>query len=186
MTPWKQFKSDWEDCDKCPLCNTRDKIVLARGRIPCDVLFCGEAPGVSEDTLGLPFVGPAGKLLDEWISTALEETSELQPPEGKFRAAFTNLVCCIPLGDDGQKTNEPDKKDIRACNPRLVEFIKLCNPQHIVCVGKLAFKHCPRIDGIGYTEITHPAAVLRAEAAQQGLLIQRAVVILQDLFEELV
>ena len=184
MTPWLEFKNKWKDCDKCPLCNTRDKIVLAKGKIPCDVLFVGEAPGVSEDILGIPFVGPAGKLLDDWIETALDipnsDTLNLPP-----RMAFTNLVCCIPLGDDGQKTNEPDKKDIKACNPRLVEFIKLCKPQHIVCVGKLAFKHCPRIDGIGYTEIVHPAAVLRAEVGQQGLLIQRSVVILQDLFEEL-
>jgi uracil-DNA glycosylase len=62
-------------------------VVLCRGRLPCDVLFVGEAPGVSEDVLGRPFVGPAGKLLDTIVERALD---------GQYDCAMTNLVACIP------------------------------------------------------------------------------------------
>jgi uracil-DNA glycosylase len=62
-------------------------VVLARGRIPAPILLCGEAPGVSEDVLGSPFIGPAGKLLDHILARAID---------GQFDYCLTNLVGCIP------------------------------------------------------------------------------------------
>src|SRR4051812_28157858 len=99
MTTWLQHVQRWKDCQRCPLGQQRGRICLTRackagdqpgaygGRLPCDVLFIGEAPGSSEDALGLPFVGPAGDLLDQIKQRAL-------PPETS--CAFTNLVACYP------------------------------------------------------------------------------------------
>jgi uracil-DNA glycosylase len=70
-TLWSAHVDDWKDCTRCPLHTVRSNVVLARGSIPCDILFVGEAPGRSEDALGKPFVGPAGILLDEMIEDAL-------------------------------------------------------------------------------------------------------------------
>lgn len=64
---------EWENCTRCPLCETRRNIVLSRGKVPCDVLFIGEGPGESEDVLGAPFVGPAGHLLDHIIERSVPQ-----------------------------------------------------------------------------------------------------------------
>jgi len=117
---YKQHREKWNDCEKCELCNQRGSVVLARGKIPCDLLFIGEAPGQSEDVLGVPFVGPAGKLLDSIIDQAtLTGRAEYSPGSGKPvpnenfpRIAFTNLVSCIPKGEDGNKIQEPEKQHI--------------------------------------------------------------------------
>lgn len=155
--------------------------MLARGKLPCDVLFVGEAPGVSEDLLGMPFIGPAGKLLDSIISDAYSMI-DIEP----LRVAFTNLVACIPLGEDGRKVSEPPESAILACRDRLVEFVDLAQPRSIVYVGKLAEKYELEHTGASITSIQHPAAILRAGIESQGLMIQRCAVTLADLFEELI
>ena len=84
----------WKDCTQCDLCEGRRNVVLARGKIPCHVLFLGEGPGLSEDVAGKPFCGPAGKLLDEQINYALdtEDWISLDYP----RIAISNVIACIP------------------------------------------------------------------------------------------
>ena len=140
----------------------------------------GEAPGASEDVLGQPFVGPAGALLDRIIAKALRGR--------KVAIAFTNLVACIPLGEDGAKTAEPSLESIEACRDRLIEFAKIAQPRAVVCVGKLASKYLPYINPLlteTITHITHPAAILRAKEEQQGLLIQTCTVTISDLLTDL-
>lgn len=174
MTPYQQHKRYWSGCERCCLCEHRKKVVLCRGRLPCDVLFIGEAPGMSEDVIGRPFVGPAGKLLDAIAEEALGDRSR----------AFTNLVACIPKDGELVKTGEPPKESIEACAPRLLELIEMANPKLFVAVGVLAGKWLPKI----YKElpvdrtiqIVHPAAILRAEPVQQGILVQRAIVSLSN------
>lgn len=215
LTPFKKFVAKWQDgCGSCQ-CESANKVVLCRGSIPCDVLFIGEAPGASEDILGQPFVGPAGKLLDGIIQEAFGD-SELcsiclkggirdtltktpsglvcqnghgEPPTTRLRLAFTNLVGCIPAKDEETgKIGEPDKAQIKQCQPRLVEFIDLAKPRMIVTVGALALKHMPPLDmkrGIAkISSIVHPAAILRAVPAQQGMMRRRAVVVLATALEE--
>jgi len=89
MTPYQRFVSRWGDCRKCILCRSRSRIVLARGRVPADVLLVGEAPGESENVIGSPFTGPAGHLLDQIVKHALRGRPALS-------CCFTNLICCIP------------------------------------------------------------------------------------------
>lgn len=174
-------------------CGIANKRCLARGSIPADVLFVGEAPGESEDSLGVPFIGPAGHLLDRIVAEGL-------PPH--VRKAFTNIVGCIPRDETGMKFTEPDPAQIKVCQPRLIEFVNICQPQMIVLVGKLSQKWFPKKalikPNVGYTggpcgtepkyvEMTHPAAILRNNIAAQEWMIDTAIATLrtacEDLFE---
>lgn len=160
----------WQRCRGCLLHVKRTSVVFSRGTIPCEILFLGEAPGESEDVVGIPFVGPAGKLLDKIIDQAYVEAGR------KFTHCFYNLVGCIPRDESGGKSGEPTKASIKSCSMRLVEFLGICKPKVIVCVGKLAYKYLPEYGYAKVVEITHPAAILRSDITQRGLLIQRAIV----------
>lgn len=186
---WKAHKANWIACTRCPLQEHRTNVVLARGKVPADVLFIGEAPGRSEDVLGSPFLGPAGHLLDDQIKAA-----------GLLgnRLAFTNLVGCIPLerDEDGtlSKVSEPPKASILACSPRVAEFVLLCRPKFLILVGGLAQKWTAKIPevvdavadkGITVVDVVHPAAILRAEVAQRAIAIRRVVAALENVANDL-
>lgn len=181
-TPYTQLVGEWANCQRCQLCATRKNVVMVRGKIPCDVLFVGESPGTSEDVLGRPFVGPSGKLLDNIVAAA---------GLGEYRLAFANLLGCIPLGEDG-KLSEPPEWAVAACEPRLTRLVEMCKPRLLVCVGKHAgeyleqgFRHSVKVPrGLPQVRITHPAAILRANLASQGLLSQKCVVTLRNAVEE--
>lgn len=133
---WQLHVEKWRDCSECTLCTQRNRIVLGRGQVPADVVFVGEAPGDSEDVIGQPFVGPAGKLLDEVIRLAVAGR------ERTLRLAFTNLVCCFPKEAKQTDNHQPAYEEIKACAPRLGEFIEVvARPEMVVCVGDLA-KDC--------------------------------------------
>lgn len=180
MTNYERHVIRWEYCDRCVLRKHRKRVVLAGGIVPAPILFVGEAPGASEDVIGRPFVGPAGKLLHRVIDSALD---------GQYDYALTNLVACIPKDASGSKAGEPPKASIRACASRLRDFTGLCEPRLIVRVGKLATKWVEDIfiyhDGsqikdCHYADIIHPAAILRMDVSQRGLAIQRSIVVLEN------
>ena len=178
----------------------KKKVVLARGSLPCDVLFVGEAPGESENVLGVPFAGPAGRLLDQIIQASLggvettypDSTHDTRP----LRVAFTNVVCCIPRDPENplEKWTEPEDEQIESCRDRLEEFIgKVAKPRLVVMVGKVAehwltqgYKHSIKIPETCKTvAITHPAAILRAPTVQRDFAVQRCVVTLSNAVEDL-
>ncbi len=186
MTPFQEHKKKWGSCKRCKLHEQRRRVVLLRGEIPSPILFIGEAPGLSENALGKPFCGPAGKMLDRIISVA---------GISKSMYAITNLVGCIPRGED--KVQEPSDVYIRACEGRLNEVIWLCKPKLLVLLGKLAQKHVygqaqfygekhtdslPWLYGscLEFLHLDHPAALLRLPVVQKGLAIQRAIEHLSD------
>jgi len=169
LTPFQRHAARWGGCTECLLRKNRARVVLARGSIPCDVLFVGEAPGDSEDVVGVPFIGPAGRLLDHVIE---------QAGLGDHRLALTNLVCCVPK-DSGNIKGEPPKDAILACRPRLEDFISICGPRLIICVGSLSQRWTPD-DGTPMVGIIHPAAILRMDASQRPLAIKRCVVTVAD------
>ncbi len=189
MTPWEAHVDRWSLCHRCPLGSQRTKICLARGQLPCDVLFVGEAPGVSEDLLGYPFAGPAGHLLNEWVAAAsavFEETFAKSP-----RVGFTNLVACFPREAKESGDHQPEPDEIKECSPRLNELLKLAKPKLVVCVGALADKWVRKIKfGVDLgldpqiLSIVHPSAVLRATIAQRDMMAQQARVRLQTAFQE--
>ena len=174
FNPLQQFTDRWSSCTRCPLSKNRYKVVLYRGNIPADVLFIGEAPGQSEDTLGQPFRGPAGRVLDDILRDAKSELLELN---GKtFTFALTNVVCCIPeitagdieSGDFDESSQlgirDPTKAEAEACNPRLLEFVALVKPRLIVRLGKVsAASTADLVAEAPMRSLIHPAAILRME-----------------------
>ena len=200
MTRLELFTQKWRrgcGSDQC----SKARVVLYKGTLPCDLLFIGEAPGESENVLGRPFVGPAGKLLDSIIEDAVgglvlgagaiteNDISDGEP----VRCAFTNVVGCIPRESDGEKAKEPEHEQILCCQGRLAEFVKLANPRLIVCIGALARDYtdpmlkdaCPIREDVPRVAITHPAAILRANVTNRGLMRQRCVVTLRNAVLEL-
>lgn len=167
MSTWTEHVSRWKDCTNCPLCCQRDRICLARGTVPCEVLFVGEAPGASEDAIGQPFVGPAGRLLDQIIERALPKSATY---------ALTNLVCCFPREAKAAGDNEPAVTEIRACRPRLEEFVNISQPRLIVCVGALAAEYVYRSRTLVNCDIVHPAAILRMPLAQKQMAVEKCIV----------
>lgn len=218
---YQQHVADWRACTGCTLSERRNRVVLFRGSVPCDVLFVGEAPGESEDVVGTPFVGPAGKFLDGMILEAFgrntfceicrrEERIEKQydsdsgvvcdrghgGSEGRpLRVGFTNLVGCIPRGDDGGKVAEPEDESIHACSGRLIDLVRIASPVLLVQVGKLAetwltpgYKvsiPLPLRPNAATVKITHPAAILRARVDQREFFRQQCVVTLRNAVAEL-
>lgn len=182
---FQAHREKWIDCTLCQLCERRKRVVILRGSVPAEVLFIGEAPGESEDVLGKPFAGPAGHLLDKIVA----EAKRLAGVEAT--TAFTNLVCCIPRDETNTKLAQPPIESIEACSERLIETVLLVNPKMFVWVGGLAGKHAPKylppglVGPTRYIEIIHPAAILRANISQQGLMIQRSIVTLSEALEEL-
>lgn len=188
LTPWKRHCEHWSEGCGSGLCLRRNtRIVLGKGKLPAEVLFVGEAPGESENVLGLPFVGPAGKLLDSIVDRA---------GLSSYRLAFTNLTGCIPREEDGSKASEPLPDEVDACSGRLKEFVQLADGSNktlrfIVCVGAMArdylspgYQSSIKLHrSIPMIEIKHPAAILRGQLAQRGLSVQKCVVTLADAAE---
>lgn len=163
-SPYRLHVERWSAGCGASICPGSHRRCLARGSLPCDVLFVGEAPGESEDVLGEPFRGPAGQLLDEIVRRAtghLRRCSNcargnlwaLSPspenpllcPHGcgeedsePLKIAFTNVVGCIPRSEDGSKVEEPDGDDVQSCRPRLQEFVNIARPWLAIAVGKVA------------------------------------------------
>ncbi len=181
MSKWTNHRERWKNCTECELSESCTQVVLARGRLPCDILFVGEAPGVSEDVLGKPFVGPAGKLLDKITRSGLSVASF------PVSCAWTNLVSCIPKDEEGAKTREPPPESIEACAPRLREFVRLADPQVLVAVGLVAERWLHKILRARYriVNVMHPAAILRMDVSQRGLAIQRTVDRIEDVVTSL-
>jgi DNA polymerase len=133
-------------------------------------MFIGEAPGLSEDSLGKPFVGPAGKLLDHIIANAL------QPFEDRYTFAFMNLVGCVPKDETQKKMGAPPDWVIEKCWPRLEELIAIAEPSILIAVGQLA-EEWLEVD----VRITHPSFILsKLGPSQRPLAIQKATYVIED------
>jgi uracil-DNA glycosylase family 4 len=176
VSAWTDHVDKWKDCTLCPLAQQRSRICIARGTLPCSVLFVGEAPGASEDAIGLPFVGPAGHLLDQIIERSIPKNVDY---------ALTNLVCCFPAEAKAEGTNKPHHTEILSCRPRLVEFVNIARPSLIVCVGSLVKEYIDHNDTVHCIDITHPAAILRMPLAQKNMAAQRMVVIIRNAVDNL-
>lgn len=157
MTPWQQHVASWKNCTACSACTSRRHVILARGTVPCDVLFVGEAPGKSEDSLNKASAGPAGHLLDQIIGLAWTATERSLTDLPTY--AFTYLTACIPVAVPGQRL-EPTEESIKACRERFAECLQLCRPRLVVALGKLAAKWLRVATNVPMVEIVHPATIL--------------------------
>ena len=121
-------------CNKCRLCEKRNKVVPGMGVLNPDVLVVGEGPGGDEDMQGLPFVGKAGQYLDKWL-----EAIGLSRHTNCF---IGNVVKCRP-----PMNRDPQPDEIAACLPYLERQIALIKPKFILTVGRISSAGC----GAGHT-----------------------------------
>lgn len=167
------FQQRWKNCQGCPLHELRNRVVHFRGIIPARILLIGEAPGESEDELGRPFVGKAGKLLDELLEAAGVE-------DGDF--CIVNTVGCIPkrLVDGRFEIGPPEKPEIRACSARLKELIEHVHPKLIVLLGNVAASSVdPFLPGLSIVQrLVHPSAIERG--GRDPIQIKRFVLTLRQ------
>ena len=126
---WEELKAEVAGCMKCGLCNKRTNTVFGVGDEKAKWLFIGEGPGRSEDARGEPFVGPAGKLLDNMLAAL-----DLRRGDNAYIA---NIVKCRPTDPSG-KDRPPTPEETAACVPYLLRQIALIEPTVIVALGKTA------------------------------------------------
>lgn len=162
MLGWKELKDTCNSCTRCGLCETRHHVVFGIGNENTDIMFVGEGPGEQEDLKGEPFVGPAGKLLDDMLSIIDLDRSE--------NCYICNIVKCRP-----PRNRDPLETEQDACIEYLRNQVALVKPKMIVCLGRIAAKRLIDPDyritrqhgqwvnkgGIWMTAIYHPSALLR-------------------------
>jgi uracil-DNA glycosylase len=160
-------------CVRCPLHLGRTNVVFGSGNANADLMFVGEAPGMHEDLQGLPFVGRAGKLLDELLEGVGLRRSDV---------FITNVLLCRPPGN-----RDPQPDEIDTCKPYLHRKIELIEPKVICTLGNFATKLLtrsqrgitgvhgrPQVHEIGgrtvrVFPIYHPAAALRSTRTLEEL-----------------
>ncbi len=161
MDRWELLEQECKNCTQCGLCERRHNVVFGVGSREANILFVGEGPGEQEDLQGEPFVGPAGKLLDDMLSIIDLDRSNCY---------IANIVKCRP-----PQNRDPMDVEQDACIGYLQRQIQLLQPKIIVCLGRIAAKRLIEEDfritrqhgtwteknGIWYTAVYHPSALLR-------------------------
>jgi uracil-DNA glycosylase len=148
------------NCRRCPLGHSRTRAVPGVGAADSRIMIVGEAPGQNEDQQGEPFVGAAGKLLDQFLRGI-----------GLTRADvfITNILKCRPPGN-----RDPQPLEVEACSPYLEQQQRLIKPEVVLLLGRHAlarllpgYESISRLhgkvivkDGVTYIPIYHPAAAL--------------------------
>lgn len=122
---WPELKQQVRDCQRCDLRAGCKQTVLGTGDEQADWMFIGEAPGAEEDERGEPFVGEAGKLLDNMLAA-------IKLQRGK-QVYIANVVKCRP-----PENHSPSAEQAQQCMPYLARQIELIQPKLIVALGKVA------------------------------------------------
>lgn len=161
MDKWEELEQACLQCTRCSLCSGRSNVVFGVGNKDADILFIGEGPGEQEDLRGEPFVGPAGKLLDDMLSIIDLDRSKVY---------IANIVKCRP-----PRNRDPQEDEQEACIGYLRKQVALIQPKIIVCLGRISARkiiypqyritreHGTWINrnGVWMTAIYHPSALLR-------------------------
>jgi uracil-DNA glycosylase len=159
---WIPLKAAVSGCTKCGLHKTRTQTVFGVGDENADWMLIGEAPGAEEDRLGDPFVGQAGKLLDNMLAAI-----GLSRRENVYIA---NVLKCRPPGN-----RNPAPEEVEQCSPHLLKQIELIKPKLIVAMGRFAAqtlldsdasiasmrRRVHRYAGVPLIVTYHPAYLLR-------------------------
>jgi len=159
-----EIREELGDCRRCKLCETRRNIVFGSGNPNADLMFIGEGPGADEDEQGLPFVGRAGKKLTDIIEKGMLLDRERD-------TYICNIIKCRPPGN-----RDPERDEIEACKPFLIEQVRAVKPKVIVALGKPAASTLlgrsvaitkergtwHEFDGVKLLPTFHPAYLLRS------------------------
>lgn len=162
MHTWETLERSCRNCERCELCRSRTNPVFGVGNRTADIMFVGEGPGEQEDLQGIPFVGPAGKLLDEMLCIIDLDRNR--------NCYIGNIVKCRP-----PQNRDPREEEQDACIGYLRNQVALIQPKIIVCLGRISAKRLIHPEyritrehgqwvnknGIWMTAIYHPSALLR-------------------------
>lgn len=156
-------------CQRCGLATARTHVVISRGNPLARLMLIGEGPGQHEDETGLPFVGRAGRLLDQILaSVGLDQEQDIY---------ICNVVKCRPPGN-----RKPTPEEMAHCRPWLQRQIQLVNPAVVLLAGSTAMTGVLGIktgitkmrgqwierDGRVYMPVFHPSFLLRNASRQKG------------------
>ena len=161
MYTWDELTNFIVNCHRCPLCETRKNAVMGKGNFNADIMFIAEAPGSTEDEMGVPFVGPAGQLFDKLLADCGLTRDEIY---------ITNILKCHP-----PRNRDPLESEKARCFEYLRYETFLLKPKIIVCLGRVAAQrllapdykitkqHGTWIHRKKYmmTAVYHPSALLR-------------------------
>lgn len=164
MDTFEQLKAECSACERCGLCQTRTNLVFGIGNEHSDLMLIGEGPGEKEDLQGIPFVGPAGKLLDVQLELIGLKREDVY---------IANIVKCRP-----PLNRDPAPEERTACSGWLQRQITLVDPKVIVCLGRISattlidpgFRitrdhgQWYDLNGRKYIATFHPSALLRDES----------------------
>jgi uracil-DNA glycosylase len=139
----EELKAVWEQartCTRCPqLASTRQSVVFGAGNAGADLMFIGEAPGANEDRQGLPFVGQAGRLLEQLLSEIGLERGDV---------FIANVLKCRPPGN-----RDPLPQEIDNCRPYLYRQLELIAPKVVCTLGNFSTKLLRNDPGTGITRL---------------------------------
>ncbi len=164
---WDELRQCVSDCTRCELSESRTKTVFGVGNRGADWMIIGEAPGAEEDRRGEPFVGRAGKMLDEMLRSI---------GQGRDSVFIANILKCRPPNNRDPKPAEAAK-----CRDYLERQIALVRPKIILAVGKTAAQNLTGSDdpvgrmrgrvhdlnGIPMVVTYHPAYLLRSPSQKR-------------------
>jgi DNA polymerase len=134
----KAVYEEARECARCPLHQTRTTVVFGAGNADAELMFIGEAPGASEDRMGLPFVGQAGKLLDKLLDEIGLARNDV---------FIANVLKCRPPDN-----RDPHPNEIQACHDYLRRQVALIEPTVICTLGNFSTKLL-RDDTIGISRL---------------------------------
>ena len=159
----EELQSAIKNCRNCKLCSNRTNIVFGVGNTNSNVMFIGEGPGADEDAQGIPFVGKAGKLMNNAFDIVGINREEIY---------IANIVKCRPPNN-----RDPQDDEVDACISYLRNQVMIIKPKIIVLLGRIALQNILGKEykitasrgkwiekkGILYMPTWHPAALLRDE-----------------------
>jgi uracil-DNA glycosylase family 4 len=154
---WETLQTSVSQCRACGLCQSRKNTVFGVGDRSAQWMVIGEAPGENEDLQGEPFVGQAGKLLDNMLKAiGLNRTVE-GAQDGQAGVYIANTLKCRPPGN-----RNPEPLELQTCAPYLVRQVALVQPQIILAMGRFAVQ--------SLLQTTEPIGKLRGRVHQyQGV-----------------
>jgi len=135
MNEMEKIKQDVLNCKKCPLYRTRTNPVAGEGSPQARIVFIGEGPGASEDRTGHPFVGRAGRILDELLESIGIKREDVY---------IANILKCRP-----PQNRNPQAEEIKACTPFLLKQIEVIKPEVICTLGNYSTAFIMEKYGLG-------------------------------------
>jgi uracil-DNA glycosylase family 4 len=168
MSALSELNQEIARCQQCEIAKYRNRVVPGEGAEDAAIMFIGEAPGWHEDQQGRPFVGPAGKFLDELLASI---------GLNRQKVYIANVIKCRPQGN-----RDPLPTEIQNCRHWLERQIEIIQPKMIVTLGRYSMamffpgKSISKIhgtaqkrDNVIYYAMYHPAAALHQQSLRQAI-----------------